>query len=165
MLRRGVGRFVRSTLFCYTNLMKYLSKSLEETGQIAKTFLETIYPIGGSSVVVALEGNLGAGKTAFTQEVGKILGVVENIHSPTFVIEKIYSIDWKGFKNLIHIDAYRLEKDSELLHLGWEEITREPENLVFLEWPENVAGIIPASAKRIYFKFIDENTREINYEN
>ena len=145
--------------------MNYLSKSLEETGQIAKNFLETIYSIGDSSVVVALEGNLGAGKTAFTQEVGKILGVAENMHSPTFVIEKIYSIDWKGFRNLIHIDAYRLEKDSELLHLGWEEITREPENLVFLEWPENVAGIIPKDAKRIYFKFIDENTREISYEN
>jgi len=145
--------------------MNYLSKSLEETGQIAKNFLETIYSIGDSSVVVALEGNLGAGKTAFTQEVGKILGVAENMHSPTFVIEKIYSIDWKGFRNLIHIDAYRLEKDSELLHLGWEEITREQENLVFLEWPENVASIIPESARRIHFKFIDEDTREISYEN
>ena len=165
MLRRGVGRFVRSTLFCYTNLMKYLSKSLEETGQIAKTFLETIYPIGGSSVVVALEGNLGAGKTAFTQEVGKILGVVENIHSPTFVIEKIYKIDWRKFKNLIHIDAYRLEKESELLHIGWKEIVKEKENLILIEWPENVAGIIPTDAKRIYFKFMDETTREISYEN
>ena len=145
--------------------MKYFSKSLKETGQIAKNFLETIYPIGDSSVVVALEGNLGAGKTVFTQEVGKILGVAENMHSPTFVIEKIYSIDWKGFRNLIHIDAYRLEKDSELLHLGWEEITREQENLVFLEWPENVASIIPESARRIHFKFIDEDTREISYEN
>ena len=145
--------------------MNYLSKSLEETGQIAKNFLETIYSIGDSSVVVALEGNLGAGKTAFTQEVGKILGVAENMNSPTFVIEKIYSIDWKGFRNLIHIDAYRLEKDSELLHLGWEEITREQENLVFLEWPENVASIIPESARRIHFKFIDEDTREISYEN
>ena len=116
-------------------------------------------------MVVALQGELGSGKTAFTQEVGKILGVAENMHSPTFVIEKIYKIDWKGFKNLIHIDAYRLEKDSELLHLGWKEITREPENLVFLEWPENIAGIIPASAQKIYFKFIDDTTREISYEN
>ena len=159
------GEDSESSPFCYTSYMNYLSKSLEETGQIAKNFLETIYSIGDSSVVVALEGNLGAGKTAFTQEVGKILGVAENMNSPTFVIEKIYSIDWKGFRNLIHIDAYRLEKDSELLHLGWEEITREQENLVFLEWPENVASIIPESARRIHFKFIDEDTREISYEN
>ena len=142
--------------------MKYLSKSSEETNKIAKDFLNTL-KLGTGAAVVALQGDLGAGKTAFAQEVGKILGVVENMHSPTFVIEKIYQIDFKNFKRLIHIDAYRLEKDSELLHLGWEEITKEPENLILIEWPENVAGIIPESAKRISFKFIDETTREINY--
>ena len=142
--------------------MRYLSKSPEETNKIAKDFLDTL-GLQDQATVVALQGELGSGKTAFAQEVGKILGVAENMHSPTFVIEKIYSIDWKGFKNLIHIDTYRLEKDSELLHLGWEEITKEPENLILIEWPENVAGIIPESAKRISFKFIDETTREINY--
>lgn len=112
-------------------------------------------------MVVALQGDLGAGKTAFAQEIGKILGVVDQMQSPTFVIEKIYAINFKGFKRLIHIDAYRLEKDSELLHLGWEEITKEPENLIFLEWPENVSGVIPADAKRVLFKFVDETTRAI----
>jgi len=140
--------------------MRHLSKSLEETNLIARDFLESIYPIG-DSYVVALHGDLGAGKTAFTQEVGKILGVKENMHSPTFVIEKIYAINFKNFKRLIHIDAYRLEKDSELLHLGWEELIREPENLILIEWPENVAKIIPKSAKKISFKFVDEKTREI----
>ena len=165
--------------------MQYISRSNEETNKIAKDFLETIYPIGFSSVVVALQGELGAGKTAFAQEVGKILGVTENMHSPTFVIMKAYRLQptthnkqptTQNLKNsesgsklsvvgrwstLIHIDAYRLEKESELLHLGWEEITKEPENLILIEWPENVAGIIPTNAKRISFKFIDENTREI----
>ena len=101
--------------------------------------------------MVALQGDLGSGKTAFTQEVGKILGVKENMHSPTFVIEKIYAIDFKNFKRLIHIDAYRLEKEQELLHLGWEEIIKEPENLIFLEWPENVSDIVPERARKIYF--------------
>lgn len=143
--------------------MNYLSKNLNETSQIAKDFLETIYPTG-KSYVVALEGNLGAGKTAFAQEVGKILGVAENLRSPTFVIEKIYKIDWRGFKNLIHIDAYRLESESELLHIGWEEIIKEKENLILIEWPENVAGIIPKYVRHIHFKFIDEQTREIDYD-
>src|SRR3989344_5469734 len=142
--------------------MKYLSKSSEETNKIAKDFLNAL-KLGTGAAVVALQGDLGAGKTAFAQEVGKILGVVENMHSPTFVIEKIYEINFKGFKKLIHIDAYRLEKESELLHLGWEEIIKEPENLILIEWPENVPGIIPGSAKRISFKFIDETTREISY--
>jgi tRNA threonylcarbamoyladenosine biosynthesis protein TsaE len=128
---------------------------------IAEDFLHTL-AAGEQATVVALHGDLGAGKTAFTQEAGKILGVEENMHSPTFVIEKIYDIDWKGFRNLIHIDAYRIEKDSELLHLGWNEIIKEKENLIFIEWPENVKSIIPESAKRISFKFVDDNTREID---
>lgn len=143
--------------------MKHLSKSIEETRQIAKDFLESIHSID-RAYVVALKGDLGSGKTTFTQEVGKILGIESNIHSPTFVIEKIYAVNFKNFTRLIHIDAYRLEKESELLHIGWEEVAKEPENLVFIEWPENVSGIIPADARYIYFKFIDENTREIVYE-
>lgn len=144
--------------------MKYLSKSPKETSKIANSFLNTLKSTSRATVV-ALQGDLGAGKTAFAQEVGKILGVTENMHSPTFVIEKIYEIDFKHFKRLIHVDAYRLEKESELLHLGWEDLIKEPENLVLIEWPENVAGIIPDSAKRISFKFIDNKTREISYEN
>ena len=116
------------------------------------------------ATIVALRGELGAGKTTFTQKVGEILGVAENMHSPTFVIMKIYNIDFREFKNFIHIDAYRIEKDSELLHLGWEEIISEPENLVFIEWPENVPGLIPENAKRISFKHVDENTREISVD-
>lgn len=122
--------------------------------------MDTIKP-AEHATVVALEGELGAGKTSFAQEVGKTVGVGENMRSPTFVIEKIYPIDFKGFKRLIHLDAYRLESESELIHLGWEEIIKNKENLILIEWPENVAGIIPLDAKRIYFKFIDEHTREI----
>ncbi|PJA36794.1 MAG: tRNA (adenosine(37)-N6)-threonylcarbamoyltransferase complex ATPase subunit type 1 TsaE [Candidatus Zambryskibacteria bacterium CG_4_9_14_3_um_filter_42_9] len=148
-----------------------ISRSLEETSGIAQNFLKTL-SYGSSAEVVILSGDLGSGKTAFTQEVGKILGVAGSMQSPTFVIEKIYAIDFNppagragNFKRLIHIDAYRLEYDSELLHLGWEEIIKEPENLIFLEWPENVASIIPREAKKVSFKFIDETTREIQYEN
>jgi len=140
--------------------MKTLSKSLVETKQIAQAFLDSVSR-GERACVVALEGNLGSGKTTFTKTAGEFLGINEGIASPTFVIMKIYVIDFKGFKNFIHIDAYRLEKESELLHLGWEEIIKEPENLIFIEWPENVPGIIPQDAKRISFSFIDEDTREI----
>lgn len=143
--------------------MEITSHNLKETYSFAKDFLETLKS-GEKAIVVALEGDLGSGKTAFTQEAGKVLGIEENMHSPTFVIEKIYEINFKNFKHLIHIDAYRLENESELLHIGWEEIIKEPENLIFLEWPENVSKIIPKDALRISFKFIDEKTREINYE-
>ena len=72
--------------------------------------------------------------------------------SPTFVIMKSYNISWCGFKKLIHVDAYRLEKEEELLHLGWEDLINDPENFILIEWPERVEGLIPKDAKRIYFK-------------
>lgn len=152
--------------------MKYTSKSLEETKDTARILLDTIAEPDSASAqgfgetrkqatVVALQGDLGAGKTTFTQAVGEILGIKENMASPTFVIEKIYAISWEGFKNLIHIDAYRIEKEEELLHLGWEKIVAEPENLIFIEWPENVKGLIPEDARKVLLKFVDESTREI----
>ena len=116
---------------------------------------------GPTAVVVALHGDLGAGKTTFTQAVGKLLGINENMQSPTFVIMKVYEIDFKGFKNFIHIDAYRIEKDSELLHLGWKEMISEPENLIFIEWPENVSALIPENSIKINFEHVDVNTRKI----
>lgn len=143
--------------------MSLLSKTTQETRQIAADFLNSLVP-SSIGTVVALEGDLGAGKTTFTQCVGEILGVEENMQSPTFVIMKVYKINFKGYKNLIHIDAYRIEKDSELLHLGWEEMTKEPENLIFIEWPSNVANLIPTDAKMVLFTFIDETTREIGFE-
>ena len=68
-----------------SNGMKYVSKSTEETNKVASNFLNTL-EIGNAATVVALQGDLGAGKTAFAQEVGKILGVEENLRSPTFLI-------------------------------------------------------------------------------
>jgi len=104
-----------------------------------------------TATVIALQGDLGAGKTYFAQAFGKVMGVKEDMPSPTFVIMKSYDVDWRGFKKLIHIDAYRLESEQELLNLGWEELIEDPENIILIEWPERVAGLIPEEAKRIHF--------------
>lgn len=140
--------------------MKLTAHSIEETRDAARILLSKL-KLGNRATVVALKGELGAGKTNLAQAVGEILGVKENMHSPTFVIEKIYDIDFQGFKELIHIDAYRIEKEDELLHLGWNEILKEPTNLILIEWPENVPGLIPEDATRVNLTVIDENTRDI----
>jgi tRNA threonylcarbamoyladenosine biosynthesis protein TsaE len=140
--------------------MKLTSKSPEETRDAARLLLSNLKPREGATVL-ALEGELGAGKTNLAQALGELIGVTENMHSPTFVIEKIYDIDFQGFKELVHIDAYRIEKDEELVHLGWNEIIKEPTNLILIEWPENVSGLIPEGAVRVTLKVVDENTREI----
>ena len=105
-----------------------------------------------NATVIALQGELGSGKTTFAQGFGKIVGVREDMQSPTFVIMKFYDIDWKDYKKLIHIDAYRLESEDELLKLGWEELIKDPSNLILIEWPERVEKIIPKDAKRINFQ-------------
>ncbi len=139
--------------------MKVLSKSLEETEKIAKDFLNNL-PKNKSShaTVVGLFGDLGAGKTAFSQALGRQLGVTEFMTSPTFTIMKSYPIKTG---TLIHIDAYRLEKGQELEVLGFKELLKDPKNLIVLEWPERVSDILPDDLIKIYFKFISENEREI----
>ncbi len=141
--------------------MKVTSQSLAETRAAADTLLARLTP-REEATIVALQGDLGAGKTAFTQEVGKILNIRENIHSPTFVIEKIYDIDYHGFQKLIHIDAYRIEKEAELVNLGWHEITKDPKNLIFIEWPELVPNLIPQDAVRVSLEFVSETVRHIH---
>jgi len=138
-----------------------LSKSLSDTRAIAKTFLASLKP-SEHATVVALSGDLGAGKTAFTKELGNLLGIPhDQITSPTFVIMKILNIRHSAFEHLIHIDAYRLEDEQELVSLGWNEIAQDPKNLILIEWPEMVKGLIPKDARKLSLKFIDESTREI----
>ena len=142
--------------------MRIISKSLADTDEIAKDFVEKL-SVGfyKKACVVGLYGDLGSGKTTFTKAVAKILGAKGNITSPTFVIEKIYSISHPSFTKLIHIDAYRLESAEELRKLSWDEVLMNSKNLVLIEWPENVQEILPENHMKIKFKFVSENEREI----
>lgn len=97
-------------------------------------------------VVIALSGDLGAGKTTFVQELAKELGVIEPVTSPTFVIMKRYETTDADFQLLIHIDAYRLEDASELSVLGFDDVLAESKALICIEWPERVAALMPADA-------------------
>jgi len=147
--------------------MQYLSKSVEETGAVAESLINKLKEIKSDKAVsIGLFGDLGSGKTTFTQAVGKILGVSEVMTSPTFVIEKRYAIPQSTiynlqFTNLIHIDAYRLDSDSEILNLNFQEDLNNPDNLILIEWPERVEGAMPANIIKINFKFISEFEREI----
>lgn len=118
----------------------------------------------GKAVVVGLSGDLGAGKTAFSQCVARLLGVEEQVTSPTFVIEKIYKTKDAGkFETFVHIDAYRLDEGKELQTLGFADVVNYKNNLVFIEWPEKVKEALPAETMFISFTTIDENTRELAY--
>lgn len=141
--------------------MKSISKSLEETKKIAKEFVSFLSPFVDKACVVGLYGNLGAGKTSFTQGVAQALGINETVTSPTFVIEKIYELENQKFTRLIHIDAYRIEKSEEMLHLGFAEIIKDSNNLILIEWPENIQNIMPAHIQVRLEPLPLENSREI----
>ncbi len=138
--------------------------SVEETQQFAKEFLLSLNPQESEATVVGLYGNLGAGKTTFTQSVARELGITQPITSPTFVIEKIYEIKHNNFARLIHIDAYRLEGGRELQNLNFEELASNKNNLIFIEWPENVKDILPDNHIKLFCEFVDENSRKFELQ-
>ncbi len=137
--------------------------SLEELETFAREFVLSTKPSLDSAKLVTLQGDLGAGKTAFTKAVAKAFGLTDTVTSPTFVIEKIYKLEGQAFEHLIHIDAYRLESGKELSNLGWIEILKNPKNIIFLEWPERVQEVLPKEKTELKFMFIDEGVREITY--
>ncbi len=118
--------------------------------------------VEGSAAVLALHGNLGAGKTTFTKHLAKVLGITENVNSPTFVIQKNFEVHTDDFfKKLIHIDTYRIDLQDELVRLGWAENVADRGNLIAVEWPENIPDLLPENTIHIYFTHVDETTREI----
>ena len=147
--------------------MKHNISNIDEFNNFVKEFFSKIKPLNNKAVVISLKGDLGAGKTTFTQMLAKELGIEETITSPTFVIQKRYEIK-KGpdpFKKLIHIDAYRLDSSDELLRLDWEDLISNPENIICLEWPERVADIIPEDSVSINIEMGYGGERKIEINN
>lgn len=143
--------------------MQTTSTSLADTRKVAQNFLNSLKSRNGA-IVVALHGDLGAGKTVFTKIIAEFLGVELEVTSPTFVIEKVYEIKehkYGPFAHLVHIDAYRLESSTEIKKLHWDEKIKDKKNLIVVEWPEKIEEVIPPDAYHLYFEFVDETTRKI----
>jgi len=136
-----------------------LTKSGGETKKIAVTLAREILkrPLGGKAVVLALKGNLGSGKTNFLQGFARGLGIKEKINSPTFVIIK-------RFGNFYHFDCYRIQKQKDILNLGFKKIINNPKNIVAIEWADKIKKIIPKGALWIKFEHLGGNKRKIVVE-
>lgn len=141
------------------------SHSPLETKKIAEEFVNglTSHPKNSGATVLCLYGDLGSGKTTFTQHLASTLGIEDHVVSPTFIIMKSYELKTKSWKLLYHIDAYRLDGEEGMEKLGWKEIIENPENLVVVEWPQRIEKILPREYTRINFTFIDDVTREITF--
>lgn len=146
--------------------MQKLLPTPESLAAEAELFAARIAPRADGATLVTLTGELGAGKTSFTQALAKTLGVTGHVTSPTFVLEKIYDLPddtGRGFARLAHIDAYRLEGGGALAPLNFADLVRNPKNLVVLEWPERVADALPTPAYAISLTVLPDNARSITY--
>lgn len=102
--------------------------------------------------VIALSGELGAGKTAFVQGFARALGITVPVQSPTFVLMKIYPLRKKHLKHLVHIDAYRIEMPQELEHLGFRAILCDRDAIILIEWAERIKNLLPDDTMWITFE-------------
>jgi tRNA threonylcarbamoyladenosine biosynthesis protein TsaE len=117
---------------------------------------------GQEAVVVALCGDLGAGKTTLVQTMGKLLGVAEIITSPTFTIIKRYDTNDDTFESLVHIDAYRIESLGELGPLRFSELLTLPKTLICIEWAEKIQAALPKNVLNVTLSVVDENARTVH---
>lgn len=144
------------------------SKSPKETQKAGKKVVTKVLSKKTSkkAVVLALEGELGAGKTEFTKGFAKALGIKNHITSPTFVLMKPYKFPSTKLRTssggtLYHIDAYRLKDHHDLEVLGVPELIKQPDNILLIEWSNRVKKILPKKYIKIHIDHIDSKTRKI----
>ena len=113
-----------------------VTSSAEDTRELGRAISEALRP----GDVVALAGDLGAGKTVFVQGAAAGLGVVQQVVSPTFTLVREYA----GRLPVVHVDVYRLDRVQDVLDVGFEDYLDGPA-VVFIEWGDVIQGLLPES--------------------
>lgn len=137
--------------------MKIISRSPEDTESLGAEYAKTLQP----GAVIALEGELGAGKTAFARGVLRGLGYTGRVTSPTFAIANEYDAP---VAMVAHFDMYRILDPEALFELGFEEYL-DGNRILLIEWSENVRQVLPENIKTVRIVYgAEEGTREVTLE-
>jgi tRNA threonylcarbamoyladenosine biosynthesis protein TsaE len=131
-------------------MTKIITTSVEQTELLGKNFASRLK----KGDVIAFEGGLGAGKTAFVRGLSDGLGVLGEICSPTYSLVNEY----KGKINLYHFDMYRIESVEDVYSTGFYDYL-DCNDIIAIEWSENISNILPENTVFIKIEVIDENTR------
>ena len=132
--------------------------TLDELGDVA----EFIYGLLNGTRIVALTGELGAGKTSLTQAVLQKAGVQDTIQSPTFTYVSCYT--GSHGRRYYHFDLYRLKSLEEFIDAGFTDYLNEPGSYVFIEWPEIVQSLLTENVCFIALDHVAEDKRRLRYE-
>lgn len=151
--------------------MEYFSDGESDTKNAAQDILkDVVFNNPKGPVFVGLVGDLGAGKTTFMKGVADFFDIKETISSPTFVIQKIYEIPEENreskrhsFKKLIHMDMYRLENEEDLKSVDWEFYKNSEDNILFVEWPNQIWQNRPEKMIEIKIEHIEGDKRKITF--
>jgi tRNA threonylcarbamoyladenosine biosynthesis protein TsaE len=140
-------------------------EELDGVAIIALGKLCTIYN-EGKTPVLAISGDLGAGKTTFMQAFAKQMHIVEPVISPTYVIMKRYGVPEEAvevFKTLVHMDVYRIDDVAEMGPLHFNEILTANDTVVCIEWAEKIKELLPPHTIFMNIESTGENSREIMF--
>jgi len=137
-----------------------VTNSAEETAEVGERLAVNIK--GGK--IIALTGELGAGKTTFVQGFARGLGVPERIVSPTFIIMRSYPT--ATHQRFYHVDLYRLEEniEKEVENIGLVDLLNNAESVIIIEWAERVMKLLPKDTMHITIESLGDTQRKIRYE-
>lgn len=155
----------------YDKDMKYVSQSAQDTQAIAAQLAQKVLAAmpQAAATIIALRGDLGAGKTTFTQGFAQALGILQLPKSPTFNLVKIYPIP--PFENrklkienlfLCHLDCYRLQGHKDLAVIDLHSLFSDANNIILIEWPENIGDGLPRDRIEVHFEHAGIDSRSIS---
>ncbi len=135
--------------------MENITKNAEETKSLGRKIASEL-TISHQPLIIALTGDLGSGKTTFTQGFAEGLGIKDRVISPTFILMRKY-------QNFYHLDLYRLETEieKEMENLGITDIWKDEKNVMIIEWAEKIKNLLPKETIWIKFENLGEEKRKI----
>lgn len=154
-MTQDAGRVVRLRPFHGKAITRRIPHP-EAWADFVKLLAETLRP----GDIVAISGDLGAGKTTMIQALAKELGVRQFVSSPTFALMRSYSMTRSkhGIGRMVHVDAYRLEDERELTVLDLDEELSDNQTILMIEWPEKIPRWVAAHSSVMHIDISREST-------
>ena len=136
-----------------------ITRSAKQTQNLAAVILAMA--AANQVNVVGVKGEMGAGKTTLIQGMGRELGINRNLPSPTFILVRSYELNPVPWKNLYHVDLYRLKTVDEIRSIDLAELWQDQKNLVIIEWADRAEARLPRKRVEVTIKIKSETSRKL----